>query len=123
MKPPRGGMERAQTPGRQGENPLSESDVRHSVSDMKTLTMRDLNRKTASVLDALEQGESFELYRNGKAVGYLTRMAPPPERKPDWKAHFAWLRRQPKTRGKTLLAEFEEARRRLRAREQAMGNP
>lgn len=89
---------------------------------MKTLTMRDLNRKTASVLDALERGETFELHRNGKAVGYLTRTAPSPERKPDWKAHFEWLRRQPKARGQTLLVEFEEERRRLRAREQALGN-
>jgi len=101
---------------------LLEQGVRHILSDMKTLTMRDLNRKTASVLDAVERGESFELHRKGKAVGYLTHTAPPPERKPDWKAHFAWLRRQPKARGRTLLAEFEEDRRRLRAREQAMGN-
>ena len=92
------------------------------MSDMKTLTMRDLNRKTASVLDALERGETFELHRNGKAVGYLTQTAPPPERKPDWKAHFEWRRRQPKARGEALLAEFEEDRRRLRAREKAMGN-
>ncbi len=89
---------------------------------MKTLTMRDLNRKTASVLDALERGETFELHRNGKAVGYLTRTTPSPERKPDWKAHFEWLRRQPKARGQMLLVEFEEGRRRLRAREQALGN-
>lgn len=88
---------------------------------MKTLTMRDLNRKTASVLDALERGECFEVHRNGKVIGYLTH-SPPPERKPDWKAHFDWLRQQPKDRGETLLAEFEEDRRRLRAREQALGN-
>jgi antitoxin (DNA-binding transcriptional repressor) of toxin-antitoxin stability system len=101
---------------------LPERIVRHTMSDMKTLTMRDLNRKTASVLDALERGESFELHRNGKAVGYLTQTAPPPERKSDWKAHFDWLRRQPKGRGKDLLAQFEEDRRRLRAREMAMDN-
>lgn len=88
---------------------------------MKALTVRDLNRKTASVLDALERGETFELHRNGKAVGYLTHTAPPPERKPDWRAHFDWLRRQPKGRRTSLLAEFEEDRRRLRARESAMG--
>ena len=29
------------------------------MSDMKMLTMRDLNRKRATVLDALERGESF----------------------------------------------------------------
>lgn len=80
---------------------------------MKTLSMRDLSRKTASVVDALERGESFEVHRNGKAVGYLTHTAPPPEQKPDWTAHFQWLRRQPKARGEALLAEFEEARRRL----------
>ena len=92
------------------------------MSDMKTLTMRDLNRKTASVLDALERGETFELHRNGKAIGYLTHTAPPPERKPNWKAHFEWLRRQPKPQSAALLAQFEEDRRRLRAREKAMGN-
>jgi antitoxin (DNA-binding transcriptional repressor) of toxin-antitoxin stability system len=92
------------------------------MSDMKKLTMRDLSRKTASVVDALERGEAFELHRNGKAVGYLTHTAPSPERKPDWKAHFDWLKGQPKGRGKSLLAEFEQDRRRLRARERAMGN-
>jgi antitoxin (DNA-binding transcriptional repressor) of toxin-antitoxin stability system len=59
------------------------------MSDMKTLTMRDLHRKTATVLDALERGESFEIRRNGRVVGYLTQAAPPPERKPDWTAYFA----------------------------------
>jgi antitoxin (DNA-binding transcriptional repressor) of toxin-antitoxin stability system len=95
--------------------------VSRRLSDMKTLTMRDLNRKTASVLDAVEQGEAFEVRRNGRAIGYLTQTPPPPERKPDWKAHFQWLRRQPKARSKALLAEFEEERRRLRARDRAMG--
>lgn len=84
--------------------------------------MRELNRKTASVLDALERGETFELHRNGKAVGYLTHTAPPPERKPDWKAHLDWLKRQPKGRGRNLMAEFEEDRRRGRAREKALGD-
>lgn len=86
---------------------------------MKTLMVRDLNRKTAS---ALERGETFELHRNGKAIGYLTRSAPPPERKPDWKAHLEWLKRQQKGRSKSLVDEFEEDRRRLRDREKAMGN-
>jgi len=93
------------------------------MSDMKTLTMRDLNRKTATVLDAVERGESFEVRRNGRAVGYLTQTPPPPEQKPDWKAHFDWLRQQPKGTGKALLAEFEEGRRRLRAREKDLANP
>jgi antitoxin (DNA-binding transcriptional repressor) of toxin-antitoxin stability system len=89
---------------------------------MKRLTARELNRKTASVLDALERGETFELWRNGKAVGYLTQTAPPPTRKPDWKAHFEWLRKQRATKDASILAEFEEDRRRLRAREEALGN-
>ena len=84
--------------------------------------MRHLNRKTARVLDAVERGETFEVRRNGRAIGYLTRTPPPPERTPDWKAHFDWLRQQPKARGKALLDEFEEDRRRLRAREKAVGN-
>jgi antitoxin (DNA-binding transcriptional repressor) of toxin-antitoxin stability system len=89
---------------------------------MKTLTMRDLNRHTASVLDALERGESFELHRNGRAVGYLTKVAPAPDRKPDWKAHFDWLRRQSTKNDAKVLKEFEDSRRRLAAREKAMGN-
>jgi antitoxin (DNA-binding transcriptional repressor) of toxin-antitoxin stability system len=89
---------------------------------MKTLTMRDLNRKTASVLDALERGESFEVHRKGRAVGYLTRTAPSPSQKPDWKAHFDWLRRQPKETDASGLAEFESERRRMRQRAKSLGD-
>ena len=89
---------------------------------MKTITMRDLNRRTAKVLDAVEHGENFELRRNGKPVAYLTRTPPPPERKPDWKAHFEWLRKQPRGKASSLLKEFDDDRRRLRARERALGN-
>ena len=90
---------------------------------MKMVTMRDLSRKTASVLDAVERGETFELKRNGKAVGYLTSTPPHAQRKPDWKSHFEWLRKQSKKRGAKLLAGFEDDRRRLRARETALGKP
>ncbi len=90
------------------------------MSDMKTLTMRELNRKTANVLDALERGEMFELRRNGKAIGYLTRTAPPPERKPNWDAHFDWLKKQ-KLKGGGFVEELEEDRRRMHARERDMG--
>jgi antitoxin (DNA-binding transcriptional repressor) of toxin-antitoxin stability system len=96
--------------------------ISFTLSDMKTLTMRELNRKTASVLDALECGEIFELRRKGKVVGYITQTPPPPQCKPDWKAHFDWLRKQDPKTDATILAEFEEERRRLRARELAMGN-
>ena len=89
---------------------------------MKTLTVRDLNRNTASVLDALERGETFEVRRSGRAVGYLTQTPPPPERKPNWKAHFDWLRQQRSKQDKSLLAEFEEDRRRLRARDKELDN-
>ena len=51
-----------------------------------------------------------------------TQTSPLPEQKPDWTAHFAWLRKQPKARSQVLLAEFEDDRRRLRAREQTLGN-
>lgn len=79
---------------------------------MKTLSMRDLNRKTASVLDAVERGETFELRRKGRTVGYLTHTPPLPERKPDWDAHFEWLRQQ-RSKGGGFAAESEEDRRRL----------
>jgi antitoxin (DNA-binding transcriptional repressor) of toxin-antitoxin stability system len=89
---------------------------------MKTLTMRELNRQTASVLDALERGESFEVRRKGRAIGYLTQAAPAPDRKPDWKAHFERLRRRSAKADASLIKEFEDSRRRLAAREKAMEN-
>lgn len=92
------------------------------MSDMKMLTMRELNRKTASVLDAVERGESFELRRNGKAVGYITRTPPSPQRNPDWKAHFNWLRKKATDEDSEVLAEFEQERRRQAAREKELGN-
>ena len=92
------------------------------MSDMKMLTMRELNRKTASVLDAVERGESFELRRNGRAVGYITRTPPTPQRRPDWKAHFDWLREQTTKKDIETLTEFEEERRRQVARERELGN-
>ena len=92
------------------------------MSDMKMLTMRDLNRKTASVLDAVERGATFELRRNGKAIGYLTRKPPSPERRPDWKSHFDWLRKQAKQTDTAILTAFEQERKRQAAREQELGN-
>ena len=89
---------------------------------MKTLTMRDLNRKTASVLDAVERGESFELRRNGRVVGYITRTPPSPERKPDWKTHFDWLRKQATKTDAGVLSEFEQERRRQAAQEKELEN-
>ena len=92
------------------------------MSDMKILTMRELNRKTASVLDAVERGESFELRRNGRAVGYITRTPPTPQRKPDWKTHFDWLRQRATKNDIEAITEFEQERRRQAAREEDMGN-
>ncbi len=92
------------------------------MPDMKVLTMRELNRKTASVLDAVERGESFELRRNGRAVGYITRTPPPPQRRPDWKAHFDWLRKNATKNDIETLTEFEEERRRQAARERELEN-
>ena len=40
---------------------------------MKTVTIRELSRRTARIADAVENGETFELRRNGKVVGYLSR--------------------------------------------------
>lgn len=81
------------------------------MSDMKTLNVRDLNRNTASVLDALERGDSFELRRNGRTIGYLTRNPPGPEQKPDWNSHFAWLSQQRERAGGFGEALAEERRR------------
>ena len=102
------------------DRPLYPANVRRVMSDMKTLSMRDLNRKTAAVLDAVERGETFELRRNGKALGYITQSRPAPQSRPDWKGHFDWLRKQPRKAGLEILAEFEEDRRRQRAREKAL---
>jgi antitoxin (DNA-binding transcriptional repressor) of toxin-antitoxin stability system len=92
------------------------------MPDMKVLTMRELNRRTASVLNAVERGETFELRRNGKAVGYITRTPPTPQRRPDWKSHFDWLRSQRTKTDADNLAEFEQGRRRQAARERELGN-
>jgi len=97
-------------------------NVRLIMPDMKRLTMRELNRKTASVLDAVERGETFELRRRGRAVGYITRTPPTPQRRPDWKSHFDWLRNQPNKTDADTLAEFEQQRRRQAARERELGN-
>ena len=84
--------------------------------------MRELNRKTASVLDAVERGETFELRRRGRAVGYITRTAPTAQRRPDWKSHFDWLRNQTTKTDADTLAEFEQQRKRQAARERELGN-
>jgi antitoxin (DNA-binding transcriptional repressor) of toxin-antitoxin stability system len=89
---------------------------------MKTLSVRKLNRKTASVLDAVERGETFELRRYGRAVGYLTPTPPIHQRKPGWSVHFDWLRKQARKTDAGILAGFEEERRRQAAREQELGN-
>jgi hypothetical protein len=68
------------------------------------------------VLDALERGQSFELRRRGRTIGYLTQVAPAPKAKADWKTHFEWLGHQPKARSKALLEEFEADRRHQRTR-------
>ena len=99
-----------------------ERTVSRTMSDMKQLTMRDLSRKTARVLDALERGETFEVRRHGRAIGYLTKTPPHQERKPDWKAHFDWLRGQPPSKDSDLLTEFEDSRAHLRAREKSLEN-
>src|ERR1035438_8918937 len=91
---------------------LHKTSVRLTLSDMKVLTMRELNRKTATVLDAVERGETFELRRNGRAVGYITHTPPIPQRKPDWKAHFDWLRKNATKNDIEALTEFEQERRR-----------
>jgi antitoxin (DNA-binding transcriptional repressor) of toxin-antitoxin stability system len=101
---------------------LPQAVVRLTLSDMKMLTVRDLNRKTASVLDAVERGETFELRRHGRAVGYITRTAPSHQRKPDWKTHFDWLRKQATKNDSGILSEFEQERRRQAAREKELGN-
>jgi antitoxin (DNA-binding transcriptional repressor) of toxin-antitoxin stability system len=92
------------------------------MSDMKVLTTRELNRKTASVLHAVERGEAFELRRNGRAIGYITRTPPTAQRKPDWKAHFDRLRQNATKNDIKILTSFEEERRRQAAREKDLGN-
>ena len=87
---------------------------------MKSLTARELNRATASVLDAVARGETFELRRNGKAVGYITQTPPTPQRSPDWKAHFNSLRKTASKDDTEELAEFEQERRRHASREKAL---
>jgi antitoxin (DNA-binding transcriptional repressor) of toxin-antitoxin stability system len=89
------------------------------MSDMKTITMRDLNRRTAGIIDEVQEGQTFELRRNGKVVAFLTRTCPPETKEKDdgsWEAHFRWLRKQSKTEGRRILKGFEEERDRQRSR-------
>ena len=51
----------------------------------------------------------------------VTHTLPARQRKPDWKAHFDWLSKQPGKLDTEMLAQFEEDRRRQRTREQALG--
>jgi len=53
-------------------------------------------------------------------MDYMKKTAPTPKRKPDWKAHFAWLRSKSHKNDAKVLKEFEYSRRRLAARERAM---
>lgn len=84
---------------------------------MKTVTIRELNRRTAAILEAVEHGETFELRRRGKTVGYLSSVPPPPTSRPNWKGHFDWLRKQPRNRGGFVKA-LDDERRRLRSRDE-----
>ena len=81
------------------------------LPDMKRPTMPQMNRKTARVPRAVQQGD-VGLGRHGKAIGSITRDPPSPQRKPDWKAHFDWLKKQNTKNDAAILAEFEEERRR-----------
>jgi antitoxin (DNA-binding transcriptional repressor) of toxin-antitoxin stability system len=101
--------------------PLQEQGVKHTVSTMKTITMSELNRRTAKVLDEVERGETFELRRKGKAVAYLMHTPRPLVCKPDWQAHLDWLRNQPREHG-GFLKELDDERQRTRAREIEFGN-
>ena len=86
---------------------------------MKIVTVRDLSRNPARILDAVENGESFELRRNGRAVAYMSRQIPESQAAADWQSHFRWLRKQPRS-DQALLREFEAERRRNRARDHAL---
>lgn len=81
---------------------------------MKTITTRELNRKTADVLRAVERGETFELLRHDKAIGYLTHTLPAKEHRPNWEVHFGWLKKQ-KVGGSA--AELDAERKQLRRSE------
>lgn len=90
------------------------------MSDVKKITVRELNRQTARIVSAVVKGETFELQRNGIAVCYLSRALPPLPRGPDWTAHFERLRRKHREDG-AFAEELEEDRRRQRLREEALG--
>lgn len=87
---------------------------------MKVLSVHELKRRMAGVLDSVERGESFELRRNGRTVGYITSTPPVARSRPDWKAHFDWLRSKATKNDNETLAEFEETRRRQVAREEEL---
>ena len=89
------------------------------MSDMKLLTTQDLNRRRDELLDAIERGETFELRRTGRAVGYLVGTPAAPECQPGWDSHFEWLAEQG-AESSGLAPALDEERRRQRASEDAL---
>lgn len=75
---------------------------------MTTVSIRDLRQSFPMIEALLQKGEEVWITRRGKAFARITPGAPPPEKKPDFKARFGpkseW---QPmRTRSATPVADF-----------------
>ncbi|MBI3181614.1 MAG: type II toxin-antitoxin system prevent-host-death family antitoxin [Myxococcales bacterium] len=58
---------------------------------MERLTVRQLSRETASVLDRVERGETIEVTRGKRVVAKVVPVQPQRERRAEWTAHLRWL--------------------------------
>lgn len=58
---------------------------------MERLTVRDLSRETATVLDRVERGETIEVTRGNRVVAKIAPIQGEAGREALWKEHVAWL--------------------------------
>lgn len=82
---------------------------------MERLTVRELSRETASVLDRVERGETIEVERGRRVVARVVPVQAGEARRADWEEHFVWfdtVAKPKKRRGKDPVEELVASRRR-----------
>jgi antitoxin (DNA-binding transcriptional repressor) of toxin-antitoxin stability system len=58
---------------------------------MERLTIRELSRETAAVLDRVERGETIEVERGRRVVAKVVPVQQDEARRAHWAEHFAWF--------------------------------
>ena len=59
---------------------------------MGQLTVRELSRETAAVLDRVEGGEVIEVKRGKRVVARVVPVREDAERRAAWKEHWRWFK-------------------------------